>query len=60
MGVKDIEKIGVDVEFRVCPSCGYELGFHISFLSDGDRFKIILICPNCGARYDTGWNVKLD
>ena len=56
-------------EFRVCPSCGYELGFHTSFLgtnADKDNpvkstrevFRVILICPECGARYDVGWRVS--
>ncbi|HEX3000792.1 MAG TPA: hypothetical protein VHN82_00235 [Methanoregula sp.] len=56
-------------EFRVCPSCGYERGFHTSFLgtnADKDNpvkstrevYRIILICPECGARYDVGWRVS--
>ena len=56
-------------EFRVCLSCGYELGFHTSFLgtnADKDNpvkstrevFRVILICPECGARYDVGWRVS--
>ncbi|PKG33784.1 hypothetical protein [Methanoregula sp.] len=56
-------------EFRICPSCGYELGFHTSFLgtnADKDNpvkstrevFRVILICPECGARYDVGWRVS--
>ncbi len=56
-------------EFRVCPSCGYELGFHTSFLgtnADKDNpvkstrevYRVILICPECGARYDVGWRVS--
>jgi hypothetical protein len=57
-------------EFRVCLSCGYELGFHTSFLgtnADKDNpvkstrevYRVILICPECGARYDVGWRVSL-
>jgi hypothetical protein len=56
-------------EFRICPSCGYELGFHTSFLgtnADKDNpvkstrevYRVILICPECGARYDVGWRVS--
>ncbi len=56
-------------EFRVCPACGYELGFHTSFLgtnADKDNpvkstrevYRVILICPECGARYDVGWRVS--
>lgn len=52
---EQIRRIELDEEFRVCPSCGYERGFHSSFLRAGESHKIILICPNCGARYDVGW-----
>jgi predicted RNA-binding Zn-ribbon protein involved in translation (DUF1610 family) len=56
-------------EFRICPSCGYELGFHTSFLgtnADKDNpvkstrevYRVILICPECGARFDIGWRVS--
>jgi hypothetical protein len=56
-------------EIRVCPSCGYTYGFHTSFISVNakkDRpvkdtrevYRVILICPECGARYDVGWRVS--
>jgi predicted RNA-binding Zn-ribbon protein involved in translation (DUF1610 family) len=56
-------------EIRICPSCGYEYGFHTSFLnadarndlpvkSTAEVYKVILICPECGARYDVGWRVS--
>ncbi len=58
MGVsEDIMEVSPENEFRVCPSCGYEYGFHVSFLRDEGKYRIILICPQCGARYYTGWNV---
>lgn len=56
-------------EIRVCPSCGYTYGFHMSFVharASNDRpakdsreaYRVILICPECGARYDPGWHVS--
>jgi hypothetical protein len=51
----DITMIELAEEFRICPQCGYELGFHSSFLRSGEGYRIILICPECGARYDVGW-----
>jgi transcription elongation factor Elf1 len=54
---EEIKKIELQEEFRVCPACGYELGFHNSFLKSGEGYRIILICPNCGARYDVGWRM---
>jgi uncharacterized protein with PIN domain len=54
---QEIKKIKLGEEFRICPQCGYELGFHSSFLREEGDFKIVFICPECGARYDVGWNI---
>ncbi|MFC1657707.1 hypothetical protein ACFL2P_03970 [Candidatus Moduliflexota bacterium] len=46
-------------ELRVCPSCGYERGFHVSFFQQkGGEVSIRMICPNCGQSYDIGWKEK--
>jgi hypothetical protein len=65
--VGEIQCIKTEGEFRICPSCGYEYGFHTSFLSITGKsdpvkstakvFRVILICPECGARYDLGSKV---
>lgn len=39
-------------EFRKCPTCGYGRGFHTSFSKDGDKIRVIFICPECGSSYD--------
>ena len=66
----EIKNIKIDDELRVCPACGYESGFHTSFLklkagknpplikSTRDVYMVILLCPECGARYDVGWRVS--
>jgi hypothetical protein len=70
-GLKEIIILPVENEFHICPDCGYELGFHSSFVRAGvntnnpvrparDVFRVILICPECGARYDVGWQVSLN
>jgi rubredoxin len=41
-------------EFRICPDCGYGRGFHTSFQKEGDIFRIIFICPECGSSFDLG------
>jgi len=56
-GVKNIDRISMMDELRVCPDCRYERGFHVSFVNRGERKGIVLICPNCGARLDPGFNV---
>jgi transcription elongation factor Elf1 len=54
-----IKDVKLEKEFRVCPSCGYEMGFHISFLRNKNTkdYKIVVLCPNCGARFDIGWEL---
>jgi len=65
----EITSLTVEDEIHICPSCGYALGFHTSFLnanaakdnpikSTREVFRVILICPECGARYDVGWHVS--
>jgi hypothetical protein len=59
----------IEDELHTCPACGYSLGFHTSFVSSNasrdnpikstrDVFRVILICPECGARYDVGWRIS--
>jgi len=48
-------------EFRVCPQCGYERGFHLFFQETPQGIAVGLICPNCGRSYDPGWlNREID
>jgi hypothetical protein len=55
---EEIKEINLgEKEFRVCPQCGYELGFHSSFLRAEKGYRIVFICPDCGARYDVGWKL---
>lgn len=42
-------------EFRTCPACGYERGFHVYFKDAEEGLGIGLICPSCGQSYDLGW-----
>lgn len=56
---EEIRRVDAGGEFRVCPACGYERGFHVSFLRDGADYRIVLICPNCGARRDVGLRARL-
>jgi hypothetical protein len=66
----EITSLLVENELHTCPACGYELGFHTSFVrihvrkgteagSARETCRVILICPECGARYDVGWRVPL-
>jgi len=55
-----IVKEKVEDELRICPACSYEFGFHMSFQKQDEGFLVVLMCPNCGARYDIGLIVDLD
>jgi len=56
---KAITPLSLGKEFRVCPHCNYQLGFHVSFLKrPGRAYDIVLICPDCGSRYSTGWKKR--
>jgi hypothetical protein len=46
-------------DFRVCPSCRYGRGFHVSFKAVEDGLSIVLICPDCGQSYEPGWMVSV-
>ena len=70
-GLKEITILTVENELHTCPGCGYERGFHTSFVTAGmhkdnplrsarEAFRVILICPECGARYDVGWQVSFN
>ena len=67
--LSEIRNIKIEDELHICPACGYALGFHTSFLklhagkdspvkSTREVYQVILICPECGARYDVGWRVS--
>ena len=51
---EEITDVEVKEEFRVCPACDYERGFHVSFRPEDAKLRLVLICPSCGARYDIG------
>jgi hypothetical protein len=73
MGISaEIKSIKPGEELRICPACGYEYGFHTSLVSvnagkngkgspvksTGDHYRVILICPECGSRFDAGWKIS--
>jgi hypothetical protein len=65
----EITRLAIENELSTCPACHYERGFHTSFISaitgrdnpirsTRDVYRVILICPECGARFDVGWRVS--
>ncbi len=58
----EVNKIKLEKEFRVCPNCGYEDGFHSMFerIEDGEDFSWKLICPNCHKIFDIGLKTRIE
>jgi len=52
---EDIKQLPIKGRTYICPVCSYKDGFHVSFSSNVDKLKIILICPDCHARFDPNW-----
>ncbi|HLE87433.1 MAG TPA: hypothetical protein VI727_07190 [Candidatus Brocadiaceae bacterium] len=52
--------IKIEKDLHICPNCGYDDGFHASFVRiTKETCKIILLCPSCHARYDPDWTVGI-
>ncbi len=45
-------------EFKVCPSCGYEDGFHTMLKKEEDVTKWLFICPACHNVFDVGHTLR--
>jgi len=65
-----IQVIKPGTEFSTCPKCGYAKGFHSAYLdasagkptpvkSTKKVYRVLLICPECGAQYDIGLKTSL-
>ncbi len=59
MVITSIIEKKIEKEFYVCENCGYERGFHVSFVEQEGSQEIVLICPNCGQRYKVNWTINL-
>ena len=53
----EIKNVEMEDEFKVCPSCGYEDGFHSMFRKEGDVTKWLFICPSCHKIFNIGFTV---
>lgn len=56
----DVKKIEMQTEFRVCPACGYQDGFHSMFRREGEGTSWLLICPSCHKLFDIGLKTSLE
>jgi hypothetical protein len=53
----DVKYIELTDEFKVCPSCGYEDGFHSMFRRYGREIRWFFICPDCHNVFDIGFKI---
>jgi hypothetical protein len=53
----EIKNVEMEDEFKVCPSCGYEDGFHSMFRKEGVITKWLFICPSCHDIFNIGLTV---
>jgi hypothetical protein len=54
----EVKNVKMKDEFKVCPSCGYEDGFHSMFKQEEDTAKWLFICPTCHMVFDIGFTVS--
>ncbi|MEN8258057.1 MAG: hypothetical protein ABFS09_09390 [Thermodesulfobacteriota bacterium] len=50
----EIREVAMGDEFKICPSCGYEDGFHSMFKRENGVLKWLFICPACHDVFDIG------
>lgn len=55
---KKIHKVEFRDEFRVCPVCSYQDGFHTMLKRDKGEIKRFFICPSCHEIFDLNLSVK--
>lgn len=57
---EEINKLIIKDRTYICPVCGYTDGFHVSFKGqDNGKIEIILICPDCHARFNPNWDIEI-
>jgi len=54
----EIKNIEMEKEFKICPSCGYEDGFHSMFKKEGSITEWLFICPSCHDIFNIGLKVQ--
>ncbi len=51
---KTVTEIPFEEEFRICPVCGYQDGFHSMLKQKKDHIQWLFICPSCHEVFDIG------
>lgn len=53
----EVRQVVVEDEFKICPVCGYEDGFHSMLKKEREQSRWLFICPSCHAVFDIGYRV---
>jgi hypothetical protein len=53
----EVQHVKLEQEFKICPSCGYQDGFHSMFKKVDDITKWLFICPSCREVFDIGFTL---
>lgn len=59
--VQEVHNIIMEKDFKVCPVCGYEDGFHSMFEREDERGGLSwkFICPDCHNIFDIGLKANI-
>jgi hypothetical protein len=55
-----IINVTLEDDFKVCPTCGYEDGFHTMLKKEEDATRWLFICPSCHNVFDIGHTLPKD
>jgi len=55
---KTIHQVTLKEEFKNCPLCNYQDGFHSMLQRDGEQLRWLFICPSCHEVFDIGQTLK--
>lgn len=53
-----IHQVALQDEFKICPICNYQDGFHSMFKQDEGVMQWLFICPSCHEVFDIGYTVN--
>jgi len=53
-----IHPVKLEEEFKNCPLCSYQDGFHSMLKHDEGKIRLLFICPACHEVFDLGQTLK--
>ena len=53
-----VQKVKLEDEFKICPTCGYRDGFHSMFRKADGEIQVLCICPSCHDVFDLNLSIS--